>query len=80
MLWKKPRSKNKRVRKKRRGQRENLNSRLILQIHDELLIETADDEKEEVAKILEEEMTSAASLAVELKIDMHMGTNWYEAK
>ena len=64
----------------RRLKRENLNSRLILQIHDELLIETADDEKEEVAKILEEEMTSAASLAVELKIDMHMGTNWYEAK
>lgn len=64
----------------RRIKNENLRSRLILQIHDELLIETAEDEKEEVAKILEQEMTSAASLAVELKIDMHMGNNWYEAK
>ena len=64
----------------RRLEKEDLRSRLLLQIHDELLIETAEDEKEAVSKILEEEMTSAASLAVELKIDMHMGRDWYEAK
>jgi DNA polymerase-1 len=64
----------------RRLKKEGLRSRLILQIHDELLIETAEDEQERVAKILSEEMTSAADLAVKLEIDMHTGTDWYEAK
>ena len=59
---------------------ENLKSRLILQVHDELLIETAKDEEEEVKKILEEEMKAAADLSVTLEIDMHTGQNWYEAK
>lgn len=59
---------------------EGLKSRLILQVHDELLVETACDEKEQVSKILEEEMHHAADLAVALEIDMHAGTNWYEAK
>lgn len=58
----------------------NLKSRLILQVHDELLIETAIDEQEIVAEILEQEMKGAAQLAVSLEIDMHTGTNWYEAK
>ncbi len=59
---------------------QGLKSRLILQVHDELLVETAKDEQAQVSKILEEEMQHAAELAVALEIDMHAGTNWYEAK
>ena len=59
---------------------EQLKSKLILQVHDELLIETAEDEIEEVKKILDEEMKAAADLSVTLEIDMHTGSNWYEAK
>ena len=59
---------------------EKLKSRLILQIHDELLIEAAESEVEEVKKILATEMQGAADLAVNLEIDMHTGKNWYEAK
>ena len=58
----------------------NLRSRLILQVHDELLIETAREELEEVSRILKEEMLGAAKLAVPLEVDMHTGENWYEAK
>ncbi len=64
----------------RRLKEEGLSSRLILQVHDELLIETASDEVEAVGKILETEMKAAADLAVTLEIDMHTGNNWYEAK
>ncbi len=64
----------------RRLRRENLRSRLILQVHDELLIETAVEEEERVRQILTEEMMHAADLAVELVIDLHTGKNWYEAK
>ena len=59
---------------------EGLKSRLILQVHDELLIETAQDEEARVRKILTENMKSAADLAVTLEIDLHTGSNWYEAK
>ncbi len=59
---------------------EGLRSRLLLQVHDELLVETAEDEVEQVNRILEEEMKGAADLAVELEIDSHTGKNWYEAK
>lgn len=58
----------------------NLRSRLILQVHDELLIETAREELKEVSRILKEEMLGAAKLAVPLEVDMHTGENWYEAK
>ena len=58
----------------------NLKSRLILQVHDELLIETAIDELEVVSDILEREMRQAADLAVPLEVDMHTGSDWYEAK
>lgn len=57
-----------------------LKSRLILQVHDELLIEAAQDELAQVEQILEAEMTGAADLAVKMEIDMHTGNNWYEAK
>ncbi len=60
--------------------KENLKSRLILQIHDELLIETVNGEEEDVRRILEEEMQNAADLKVPLEVDVHRGNNWYEAK
>lgn len=63
-----------------RLKKEDLKSKLILQVHDELLIETAQEEEEQVRHILEEEMVHASSLAVELEIDLHVGHNWYEAK
>lgn len=60
--------------------RENLRSRLILQVHDELVIETANDEKDKVMNILVEEMSGAASLSVKLDVSACSGINWYEAK
>lgn len=63
-----------------RLKKEGLKSKLILQVHDELLIETALEEEEQVRMILEEEMVHASSLAVELEIDLHVGNNWYETK
>ncbi|MCM1104950.1 MAG: DNA polymerase I [Clostridium sp.] len=59
---------------------EQLRSRLILQIHDELLIETAPEEEAQVRGILAGEMQRAADLSVALAVDLHTGTNWYEAK
>lgn len=58
----------------------DMKSRILLQVHDELLIETAMDEIETVKQILHEEMTGAADLLVKLEIDVHEGENWYEAK
>ena len=55
-------------------------SRLTVTVHDELLIETAQDEVEQVKEILVEGMKAAASLAVTLEVDAHTGANWYEAK
>lgn len=57
-----------------------LKSKLILQVHDELLIETAVDELDAVKEILADEMHNAAKLLVPLEIDMHTGQNWFEAK
>ena len=64
----------------KRLREKKLRSRLVLQVHDELLIEAELSEVEEVKKILREEMEHAASLDVPLEIDMHTGDNWYEAK
>ena len=57
-----------------------LKSRLILQVHDELLIEAHKDEVDTVKKILKEEMERAVVLSVPLEVDIHTGANWYEAK
>jgi len=57
-----------------------LKSRIVLQIHDELLVETCLDEKEEVAKLLKECMENAATLKVPLKVEVEEGKNWYQAK
>ena len=59
---------------------EKLKSRIVLQIHDELLIEAYDDEKELVAKILKEEMENACTLSIPLKVEVESGKNWYQAK
>ena len=59
---------------------DNYKSRLILQIHDELLIETHKDEIDEVKQILETEMVHACDLAVPLIAEVKQGINWYEAK
>ena len=59
---------------------EGLKSQLILQVHDELLIETRQEEQDKVRRILKEEMLRAADLSVDLEVDMHSGANWYEAK
>lgn len=64
----------------RRLRREHLKSRLLIQVHDELLVEAAKDEEEQVRTILREEMEGAADLAVRLEVDIHDGTSWYEAK
>lgn len=63
-----------------RLQKEGLQSRLLLQVHDELLIEAKQEEVEQVEQILQEEMEHAATLAVPLTIDMHTGYTWYDAK
>ena len=60
--------------------REGLRSRLILQIHDELLIEAVPGEEERVMELLAQEMAGAASLEVELETDVHSGSDWYMAK
>lgn len=58
----------------------NLKSKIILQVHDELLIETDINEKEEVKKILIKNMEEAAKLLVPLKVEVEEGKNWYDAK
>ena len=58
----------------------NLKSRMILQVHDERLIEADETELEEVQQILQDKMEHAAELLVPLSVDMHTGKNWYEAK
>ena len=64
----------------RRLKEQKMKSRLVLQVHDELLVEAYKPELDQVKKILKEEMEQAASLDVPLEIDMHTGDNWYEAK
>ena len=64
----------------RRLKEQKMKSRLVLQVHDELLVEAYQPEIEEVKRILADEMEQAASLKVPLEIDMHTGKSWYEAK
>ena len=68
------------IRVNQRLKDQKMKSRLVLQVHDELLIEAYEPELDEVQKILKEEMEHAAELKVPLEIDMHTGDNWYEAK
>ncbi len=63
-----------------RLEKEKLDAKLILQVHDELIVECREDLKEQVCKILEEEMRGAADLKVELSVEANCGKTWYEAK
>jgi DNA polymerase-1 len=59
--------------------KEGYESRLILQVHDELLIETKESEKDAVVALLEEEMHQVANLLVPLEVGTAWGENWYDA-
>ena len=67
------------IRVDQRLKAEGLKSRLLLQVHDELLLEASTEELDAVEQILSEEMEGAAELSVPLEIDMKQGENWYEA-
>ena len=57
-----------------------LDARLILQVHDELIVECAEHDKEQAAKILRDCMENAAKLTVPLTVDLHWGRSWEECK
>ena len=59
---------------------EKLNSKLILQVHDELILNVKSSENERVMKIVQEEMENAVKLSVPLDVDINEGMTWYEAK
>ena len=59
---------------------ENLSSKLILQVHDELIVEANENEAEAVKKILSEEMENACQMKVRLKADVQSGKTWYDCK
>lgn len=60
--------------------KEETKSKLILQVHDELIIQTHKDEFEKIKKLLVENMENAVKLSVKLAVDLNTGNNWYELK
>ena len=58
----------------------NMKSRIVLQVHDELLVEAYEGEKDQVAAILEEKMKHAANLKVSLEVEANEGATWFDAK
>ena len=68
------------IRVANRLEEEDLNSQLILQIHDELIVDTEKSEQDAVMKLLVEEMENAVKLSVPLVVDAHAGGSWYEVK
>ena len=68
------------IRVNKRIRQENLKTRIVLQIHDELLLETPVEERERAGIILREEMKQAAELSVPLEVSLSEGSSWYEAK
>ena len=68
------------IRVHERMMREGLRSRVLIQVHDELLVEAFLDEEEKVKNILREEMEGASSLKVPLTVEVKSGMNWDEAK
>ncbi len=60
--------------------KKNLKSKLILQVHDEVILNVYDDELEEVREIVRRNMEEVAELKVPLKVEIEVGKNWYEAK
>ena len=63
-----------------RLKREGLKSKLVLQVHDELIVEAVSDEKEAVERVVREEMQNAAKLKVPLIVDLNVGHSWYDTK
>ena len=68
------------IRVHKRLQEEGFKARLVLQVHDELIIDCPINEKDEVAKILQEEMENAVKLLVPLTVEVNVGKNWFESK
>ena len=68
------------IRVYRRLKEENLDAKLILQVHDELIVETSEECKEAAAKALSEEMQQAVKMAVPLTAEVGSGKSWYDAK
>lgn len=68
------------IRVRNRMQQEGLKARLVLQVHDELIVECPEAEAQQVMTLVTEEMTSAARLKVPLIADAHQGKSWFEAK
>ncbi len=68
------------IRVSERLKSENLDAHLILQVHDELIVECKDDITDKVCEILEEEMRNSAKMKVELSVDAHFGKTWMDAK
>lgn len=68
------------IRVSERIEKEHLKAKLILQVHDELIVECPEEEKTAVKNILEQEMESAADLTVPLKVEANFGETWYDAK
>lgn len=68
------------IRVKKRLEKEKLDAKLILQVHDELILEANEHCAEEAAALLKEEMESVASLRVPLVCEVNIGANWYESK
>lgn len=64
----------------RRLEKEGLKSKVILQVHDELLLDVLNEEVDKVENILREEMINATNLKVQMEVDLHTGTDWFEAK
>lgn len=63
-----------------RLKREGLKSKLVLQVHDELIVEAVNNEKEAVERVVREEMQNAAKLKVPLIVDLNVGHSWYDTK
>lgn len=68
------------IRVYQRLRKEGMRSRLILQVHDELIVEAPEEEAVQASAILKEEMEHAVTLSVPLTVDCHMGKTWFEAK
>ncbi len=68
------------IRVHERLQAEKVDATLILQVHDELIVEAAEQDAEQAAHILREEMERAVSLSVRLRADVNVGKTWYDAK
>ena len=68
------------IRVRKRLEKEGLRSRVILQVHDELLVESPMEEADKAAALLKEEMENAVTLSVPMIVETSRGMNWYEAK